>query len=529
MYIQLTINALNKNNQLNKILLSSYDRTPPCSMVAAVTQCSQFFHEVQLDRLKPGTTYYYQIPAANGTTTSDVLSFTTARAAGDPREFTAVVLNDMGYTNAAGTYLELIKAVSEGGAAFAWHGGDISYADDWYSGILPCEDDWPVCYNGTSTELPGGGPIPDEYMTPLPAGEIANQGGPQGGDMSVLYESNWDLWQQWLVNVTAKVPYMVLPGNHDVSCGEFDGPGNVLTAYLNDDVSNGTAPKSNLTYYSCPPSQRNFTAYQHRFRMPGTETGGVGNFWYSFDYGLAHFISLDGETDFAYSPEWPFQSDVKGNETHPTPSQTYITDSGPFGAVDNGSFHDNKAYAQYQWLDADLAKVDRKKTPWVIVMSHRPMYSSAVSGYQKDIRAAFQGLLLQYEVDVYLSGHIHWYERLFPLTANGTIDKASIVNNNTYYTNPGKTLTHLINGMAGNVESHSELDPGKGVMDITAVLDTEHYGLSKLTVLDASALKWEFVRGDDGSVGDHLLLLKKPTAKWNVERDSELPRLGVCK
>lgn len=220
-----------------------------------MTQCSQFFHEVQIGGLKPDTTYYYQIPAANGTTASEVLSFTTARAAGDPREFTVAVLNDMGYTNAGGTYKQLIQAVDEG-VAFAWHGGDLSYADDWYSGILPCEDDWPVCYNGTSTELPGGFPTPDEYKVPLPAGEVANQGGPQGGDMSVLYESNWDLWQQWMVNITAKVPYMVMPGNHEPSCSEFDGPKNILTAYLDDDVSNGTAPESELTYYSCPPSQR---------------------------------------------------------------------------------------------------------------------------------------------------------------------------------------------------------------------------------------------------------------------------------
>jgi acid phosphatase len=74
--------------------------------------------------LKSDTTYYYQIPAANGTTESGVLSFTTSRAAGDPNEFTVAVLNDMGYTNAGGTYQQLLKAVDEG-VAFAWHGGDI--------------------------------------------------------------------------------------------------------------------------------------------------------------------------------------------------------------------------------------------------------------------------------------------------------------------------------------------------------------------------------------------------------------------
>ncbi|TVY90126.1 Acid phosphatase [Lachnellula willkommii] len=482
----------------------TYDRTPSCSEVV-VTQCSQFFHEVQIAGLQPDTTYSYMISASNGTTASDILSFTTARAAGNPKEFTVAVLNDMGYTNAGGTHKQLMKAVDEG-VAFAWHGGDLSYADDWYSGILPCEDDWPVCYNGTSTELPGGDPIPAEYLVPLPKGEIANQGGPLGGDMSVLYESNWDLWQQWMVNITSKIPYMVLPGNHEATCSEFDGPGNILTAWLNDDKANSTAPESELTYYSCPPSQRNFTAFQNRFRMPGNETGGVGNFWYSFDYGLAHFITLDSETDLANSPSNPFAADVTGDERLPTENETYVTDSGPFGAI-NGSYKDNKAYAQYQWLAKDLASVDRTKTPWIIAMSHRPMYSTQESSYQAHLRAAWESLMLEYNVDVYLSGHIHWYERLYPM-GNSTIDKTSIVNNNTYYTNPGKSITHIINGMAGNVESHSVLDPGEAISDITAVLDQSHYGFSKLTVLNATALTWSFIRGD-GADGDDLLLLKR--------------------
>ncbi|KAE8356387.1 acid phosphatase AphA [Aspergillus coremiiformis] len=489
----------------------TYDRTPSCSEIKAVTQCSQFFHEVSLENLEPGTKYYYQIPAANGTTESEVLSFKTARPAGHRGKFSVAVLNDMGYTNAGGTHKHLIKA-AEDGTAFAWHGGDISYADDWYSGILPCADNWPVCYNGSSSSLPGGGALPEEYKKPLPAGEKPNQGSPQGGDMSVLYESNWDLWQQWLNKITLKMPYMVMPGNHEAACAEFDGPGNVLTAYLNNGTSNGTAKSAGLNYYSCPPSQRNFTAYQHRFRMPGAETGGVGNFWYSFDYGLAHFISIDGETDFANSPEWPFQEEVSVNETTPKPSKTFPTDSGPFGEV-TGSFKDTKSYAQYKWLKNDLARIDRSKTPWVFVMSHRPMYSSASSSYQKHVRDAFEGLLLEYGVDAYFSGHIHWYERLYPLGANGTIDQAAIVNKNTYYTNPGKSITHIVNGMAGNIESHSELSAGQGLENITAVLDTVHYGFSKLTVVNEKTAKWEFIRGDDGTIGDSLTLLKDHRSK----------------
>jgi hypothetical protein len=105
--------------------------------------------------------------------------------------------------------------------------------------------------------------------------------------------------------------------------------------------------------------------------------------------------------------------------------------------------------------------------------------------------------------------HIHWYERLWPLTATGEIDSASIIDNNTYYTNPGVSLTHVINGMAGNIESHSTLDAGDEPLNITAVLDFQHYGFSKLKVINSTALSMSFIKGEDGSVGDEVTLLKK--------------------
>lgn len=90
-----------------------------------MTLCSQYFHNVQLKGLRPDTTYFYQIPAANGTTESSVMSFKTARSAGDRESFSIAVLNDMGYTNAHGTHKQLMGAVNDG-VAFAWHGGDMS-------------------------------------------------------------------------------------------------------------------------------------------------------------------------------------------------------------------------------------------------------------------------------------------------------------------------------------------------------------------------------------------------------------------
>ena len=137
--------------------------------------------------------------------------------------------------------------------------------------------------------------------------------------------------------------------------------------------------------------------------MPGQETGGRSNFWYSFDYGLAHFISFSGETDYYQSPESPFVTDLSGNETMPMQNETQITNSGPFGNI-NGNYTVNENYEQVQWMRQDLAKVNRTQTPWVFVQSHRPMYSSEVSPYQTHIRNAFEQLFLEYKVDAYTAG-----------------------------------------------------------------------------------------------------------------------------
>jgi acid phosphatase type 7 len=436
----------------------TYDRTPPCSLINVTTQCSQFFHNVQIEQLQPGTTYFYQIPAANGTTQSTVLSFTTAQARGNPSQFSIAINNDMGYTNAGGTYKYMNQAMNDDdGLAFVWHGGDLSYADDWYSGVIQCNSSsWPVCYNGSSSQLPNNDTNPDYFDTPLPAHEIPNQGSPRGGDVGVLYESNWDLWQQWMNAITMKIPYIVLPGNHEATCADHDNAPYVLSSYLNENKPNTTMfdtnPNATLTYYSCPPSQRNFTAFQNRFFMAGGKSGGVGNFWHSFDYGLVHFVSIDTETDYAHSPDKTFLEDIekakevedcKGKDkdlpkcepkqddtdiyecktinlsdetdllaeetyllsgkAHPLANETHITDAGPFGSI-NGSIKDNKANEQYQWLKKDLAKIDRCKTPWVIIMGHRPMYSSHGGNYHEHLREAFEKLFLKHKVDLYIAG-----------------------------------------------------------------------------------------------------------------------------
>ncbi|KAJ4970478.1 hypothetical protein NE237_003577 [Protea cynaroides] len=73
-----------------------------------------------------------------------------------------------------------------------------------------------------------------------------------------------------------------------------------------------------------------FIAYNARWRMPFEESGSTSNLYYSFDVAGAHIVML-----------------------------------GSYAKYDTGS-------EQYKWLQADLAKVDRQRTPWLIVLLHAP-------------------------------------------------------------------------------------------------------------------------------------------------------------
>jgi acid phosphatase type 7 len=129
---------------------------------------------------------------------------------------------------------------------------------------------------------------------------------------------------------------------------------------------------------------RKFENYKNRFSK-GT---GIGeNFFYSFDYSFVHFIMLS-----SWAPAREFQ----------------------VGSI------------QYNWLIHDLQNIDRKKTPWVIAVFHHLAYSSnAFYPPNMKVRNAFDPLLLKYNVDLVISGHVHAYERSCPVF-NGTCGRGPV-------------------------------------------------------------------------------------------------------
>ena len=68
---------------------------------------------------------------------------------------------------------------------------------------------------------------------------------------------------------------------------------------------------------------------------------------------------------------------------------------------------------QWRWLAEELKRVDRKKTPWLIVLMHVPIYNSNEAHFMEgeSMRTVFESWFVKYKVDVVFAGHVHAYER----------------------------------------------------------------------------------------------------------------------
>ena len=167
---------------------------------------------------------------------------------------------------------------------------------------------------------------------------------------------------------------------------------------------------------------------------------------------------------------------------------------------------------QHEWLEQDLKNArENSNITWIIAMGHRPMYSTSHKLPHTDfppltseyLRDNFEKLFYDYHVDLYLSGHIHAYERLYPTY------KSQVKGN---YSNPGATVG-ITNGAAGCIENHQHHGFEKPWRNFTANIDDTHWGIGILKIYNDSVLHYQFVGSEDGDVLDEVWL-KRNTDPW---------------
>jgi calcineurin-like phosphoesterase family protein len=100
---------------------------------------------------------------------------------------------------------------------------------------------------------------------------------------------------------------------------------------------------------------------------------------------------------------------------------------------------------QYAFAKQDLEKYSKDPfIDWIIVFYHRYIYGSG-SGLEeeKDFRETYHPLFDKYKVDLALQGHLHVYERTYPITFNYDDDEDEPIvqdNNPNLYKNPKGTI-----------------------------------------------------------------------------------------
>jgi hypothetical protein len=248
----------------------------------------------------------------------------------------------------------------------------------------------------------------------------------------------WDEWQHMIEPITARVPYMIGVGNHEYD--HMDGG-------LNKDPSGVT------TDGGFHPDWGNFgndsggecgVPTAKRFSMPKSNSSN-GVFWYSYDFANLHTVMISSEHDLG------------------------------------------KGSVQHAWLENDLRSVDRTKTPWVIVESHRPLYEPDTL-WKRDrdkvghgMRLEFEDLLKEYKVDLVLAGHYHSYHR----SCDGLYRETC--------SNGGPT--HVVIGSAG---AHLETVLHRPT-SWSAKFIQHQYGYGRVTIMNATALHFEFIKAGKSS------------------------------
>ncbi|KAM7498871.1 hypothetical protein LguiA_023285 [Lonicera macranthoides] len=191
---------------------------------------------------------------------------------------------------------------------------------------------------------------------------------------------------------------------------------------------------------SIPLFKDGFESYNARWKMPFAESGSSSNLYYSYEVAGVHVIML-------------------------------------------GSYADYDEYSdQYSWLKGDLLKVDRKTTPWLLVLFHVPWYNSnkAHQGEGNEMMAAMEPILYAAGVDIVLAGHVHAYERSKRIY-HGKSDPCGAV--------------HITIGDGGNKEGLA--NKYKSPSPEWSVFREASFGHGELIMENSTHAFWSWHRNDD--------------------------------
>lgn len=200
--------------------------------------------------------------------------------------------------------------------------------------------------------------------------------------------------------------------------------------------------------------------------------------YYSFDYKNVHFISM--------ATEAPYE---QGSE-------------------------------QFEFVKHDLTKTKTNSSiDWIIVYYHQPMYTS-MSHHEglETFRNLYHSLFNEYGVDLVVQGHIHNYQRTYPLIynsespSNPTITQSTILRNGdnkeNMYVDPEGTIFAIVG--TGGQELH-----GLDAKAYFTAKQLEEHGFLELefkTTNNGKSIVGQFYSNDDNIIKDKFIIEKSSSS-----------------
>ena len=179
--------------------------------------------------------------------------------------------------------------------------------------------------------------------------------------------------------------------------------------------------------------------------------------------------------------------------------------------------------AQFNWLQSDLQAANtpgaRDERPFIIVIGHKPMYSSNdYHGSEVELRDALETLYVENGVNIVIAGHDHFYERTWPVNGEKVSDKG---NGDVF--GQGHEPIHLVIGIGGR-SAYEELEEPQP--EWSAYRENSSYGWTRL-VYDDNTRQLEFTHHRiDGTIGDSFTL-QESSIITESEESSALGVIGI--
>ena len=202
----------------------------------------------------------------------------------------------------------------------------------------------------------------------------------------------------------------------------------------------------------------NYTSYQTRFFMPSKTAPNTleieQNFYFTLETNLVHWIFISTEHDY-----------TKGS------SQRIFLEN---------------TLEQYR------QKWQFKQRPWLIIVGHRPMYTSDIGANAGRLQIELEPLLVQYAVDLAVWGHQHCYERTTPVKFNNVTDKEHFSPDGKTYQHNATTANqtspiHLTIGIAGGLIKETWMMP----QPLWSYIRYATFGFGKLLIHNETHLQFK--------------------------------------